>query len=190
MTEEEQRAWVQAAQNGDESGFEKIFRHYQVSLFNWARHLVGDADEAEDVVQQAFIKVFHALPKMREPGALEYWLKRIVYNASMDTLRKRKRQAESTLGDTVMRRYAATTRGPEGDLLQGEEREMVQEALKKMNPRYRALILMREFDGMSYEEIGETTGEPLTTVRVALFRARAQLRELLRQVVEEVRYEP
>ncbi len=190
MSEEEQRAWVEAARRGDESGFENIFRHYQVALFNLARHLVGDADEAEDVVQQAFIKVFHALPKMREPGALEYWLKRIVHNASMDALRKRKRQAESPLGETVMRQRPVAGRGPEGDVLLGEGRQLLQKALRKMNPRYRALILMREFDGMSYDEIGAITGQPLTTVRVALFRARAQLRELLRQVVEEVQYEP
>lgn len=190
MSEEEQRAWVEAARKGDESGFENIFRHYQVALFNLARYLLGDADEAEDVVQQAFIKVFHALPKMREPGALEYWLKRIVHNASMDALRKRRRRAESPLGDAVMRRRPVATRGPESDALLGEERQMLQKALQKMTPRYRALILMREFDGMSYDEIGAVTGEPLTTVRVALFRARAQLRELLRQAVEEGRYEP
>ncbi len=189
MSEEEQRAWVEAARRGDESGFEGIFRHYQVALFNLARQLVGDADEAEDVVQQAFIKVFHSISKMREPGALEYWLKRIVYNTSMDTLRKRKRQAETPLDDH-MRRSSVPVRGPEGEMLLGEERELVQRALRKMTPRYRALILMREFDGMSYDEIGQVTGEPLTTVRVALFRARAQLKEQLLKVAEEVSYEP
>ena len=184
MSEAEQRAWAEAAGRGDEVAFEQIFRHYQVSLFNWARHLVGDPDEAEDVVQQSFIKAFRALPKMREPGALDYWLKRIVYTTSMDHLRQRKRRAESSWDDKL-HRHNLPGRGPEAESLYQEQLEMVQVALRQLSERYRAYILLREFEGKSYDEIGEIMGDPTTTVRVVLFRARERLREILRQIAGE-----
>jgi RNA polymerase sigma-70 factor (ECF subfamily) len=184
MSEEEQRAWAEAARKGDESAFEKIFRHYQVSLYNWARHLVGDPDEAEDVVQQAFIKIYRALPGVRELGALDYWLKRIVYTTSMDHLRQRKRRAETSWDDRLGRHNVAS-RGPEADTLYQEQLDMVQVALQKLPERYRAYILLREFEGKTYDEISEILGEPTTTVRVVLFRARERLRELLRQLAGE-----
>ncbi len=184
MGEVEQRSWVEAAQRGDESGFEQIFRHYQVSLFNMARQLVGDPDEAEDVVQQSFIKAFRALSKIREPGSLEYWLRRIVYTTSMDTLRKRKRQAEMPLDDTLRQRHVRSI-GPAEEAIIQERLDLVQQALQQMSERYRIYIILREFEGLSYQEMAEVLGEPLTTVRVALFRAREQLRELLRQIAGE-----
>jgi RNA polymerase sigma-70 factor (ECF subfamily) len=184
MSEEEQRAWAEAAGKGDESAFEQIFRHYQVSLYNWARHLVGDPDEAEDVVQQAFIKAYRALPKMREPGALDYWLKRIVYTTSMDHLRGRKRRAE-TLWDDRLLRHNVPGRGPEADALYQEQLDLVQAALQQLPERYRAYILLREFEGKTYDEIGTIMGDPTTTVRVVLFRARERLREILREIAGE-----
>lgn len=188
MSEEEQRAWAQAAGQGDERAFEQIFRHYQVSLYNWARHLVKDPDEAEDVVQQAFIKAFRALSKMREPGALEYWLKRIVYTTSMDHLRKRKRRAE-TSWDDKLRHHNLPARGPESEVLYQEQLDMVEVALQQLPERYRAYILLREFEGKTYDEIGEIMGDPTTTVRVVLFRARERLREILRELAGEDNHE-
>ena len=184
MSEEEQRAWFEAARKGDESAFEQIFRHHQVSLYNWARHLVGDPDEAEDVVQQAFIKIYRALPGVRDAGALDYWLKRVVYTTSMDHLRQRKRRAETSWDDR-MRHHNLPSRGPEGETLLQEQLGIVQEALQRLPERYRAYIVLREFEGRSYDEISKITGEPTTTVRVVLFRARERLRELLRQIAGE-----
>jgi len=184
MSEEEQRAWAEAAGKGDERAFEAIFNHYQVSLFNWARHLVGDADEAEDVVQQSFIKAFRALPQMREPGALDYWLKRIVYTTSMDHLRQRKRRAETSWDDRLGH-HNLPGRGPEADALYQEQLDLVQVALQRLPERYRAYILLREFEGKSYDEISAIMGDPTTTVRVVLFRARERLREILREIAGE-----
>ena len=189
MSEEEQRAWFEAARKGDESAFEQIFRYHQVSLFNWARHLVGDPDEAEDVVQQAFIKIYRALPQVREAGALDYWLKRVVYTTSMDHLRQRKRRAETSWDDRL-RRHNIPGRGPEADALFQEQLELVQAAMQRLPERYRAYILLREFEGKSYGEIAEIMGEPTSTVRVVLFRARERLRELLRQMAGEETDEP
>jgi RNA polymerase sigma-70 factor (ECF subfamily) len=184
MSEEQQRAWVEAARQGDESAFEQIFNQYHVAFFNLARHMVGDSDEAEDVVQQTFVKAFRGLPQMREPGRLETWLKRILYTTSIDALRHRKKHGASQL-DEGLRYRSVPVRTPEGDAVVQEELGYVQQALQQMSPRYRTYILLREFDGLSYDEISEVLREPLTTVRVALFRAREQLRELLRQIAGE-----
>jgi RNA polymerase sigma-70 factor (ECF subfamily) len=184
MSEEEQRAWVEAAQQGDERAFADIFYHYQVSLFNLARHLVGDPDEAEDVVQKAFVKAFRSLSRIRRPTSLESWLRTIVYTTSIDHLRRRKRKRELPLDDRL-RQPTVPFPGPEQEALLQERIDLVQRALQEMPPRYRTYILLREFEGLSYDQMVETLGEPITTVRVALFRARKLLRELLRQMAGE-----
>jgi len=184
MSQSEQRSWVEAAQQGDESAYAQIFYHYQVSLFNLARHLVGDPDEAEDVVQQTFIKAFRQLPRMRDPDSLGFWLRRILYTTSMDLLRRRKRKAEYPLDDQLRHKHAPS-QSPEKDAIIQEQLDLVSWALQQMPERYRAYILLREFEGLSYKEIAKTLGEPLTTVRVALFRAREKMRELLQQMAGE-----
>lgn len=181
MSEEEQRAWVEAALQGDEKAFAQIFNHYHVHFFHLVCHLIGDADEAEDVVQQTFIKAFRSLPQMRDAGSLDSWLRRILYTTTMDLLRRRKRRRETPLDDKLRQRHARPL-SPERDALVQEQVQLVQEALRQMPPRYRAYIILREFEGLTYEEMAETLGEPITTVRVALFRARERLREILRQL--------
>jgi RNA polymerase sigma-70 factor (ECF subfamily) len=184
MSEEEQRAWVEAARQGDERAFAQIFNHYHVHFFHLVCHLLGDADEAEDVVQQTFIKAFRSLQHMRDPGSLDSWLRRILYTTTMDVLRSRKRRRELPLDDKWRQRQARAV-SPERDALLQEQVQRVQEALRQMPPRYRAYIILRELEGLTYEEIAETLGKPITTVRVALFRARERLREILRQLGEE-----
>lgn len=103
-TETEERAWVEAALRGDQVAFEQIFNRYKTLLFSLAQHLVGGADEAEDVVQQAFIKAFRSLSTMRDPGSLGPWLRRILYTTSLDFLRRRKRRAEYPLDDRLRHR--------------------------------------------------------------------------------------
>lgn len=181
MSEEEQRAWVEAARRGDERAFAQIFNHYHTHFFHLVCHLIGDADEAEDVVQQTFIKAFRSIRHMRDPGSLDSWLRRILYTTTMDLLRGRKRRRETSLDDKLRQRQARSF-SPERDTLIQEEVQLVQEALRRMPPRYRAYIILREFEGLTYEEMAETLGEPITTVRVALFRARERLREILRQL--------
>jgi RNA polymerase sigma-70 factor (ECF subfamily) len=184
MSEEELRAWVKAAQQGDERAFADIFYQYQVTLFNMARQLVGDPDEAEDVVQKAFVKAFRSLSRLREPTRLESWLRKIVYTTGIDHLRGRKRKREMPL-DERLRPPTEPFPGPEREALLQERIDLVQQALQEMPPRYRTYIVLREFDGLSYDQIGEVLDEPITTVRVALFRARKMLRELLRQMAGE-----
>ncbi len=184
MSEEQQRAWVEAARRGDESAFVQIFEQYNVAFFNLVRHTLGDPDDAEDVVQQTFIKAFRGLAHMREPDRLEAWLKRILYTTTIDALRHRKSHRASELDEKVGYR-SVPVRTPEGEALVQEDLGYLQEALQRMSPRYRTYILLREFEGLSYDEMGEVLGEPLTTVRVVLFRAREQLRELLRQIAGE-----
>lgn len=184
MSEEEQRAWVEAARRGDEMAMERIFSHYQASLYALARHMVRDDDEAEDVVQQTFIKAFRSLPQLREVGSLSLWLRRILWRVGIDTLRSRKRRPESLLEDHLRYRPAAG-RGPEAEFLVQSDVAALRRALRRLRERDRAYILLREFDGLSYDEMAEVLGEPLTTVKVALFRARERLRELLRQEAGE-----
>lgn len=184
MSEEEVQAWVEAARRGDAIAIERIFNHYQASLYGLARNMVGDPDEAEDIVQQTFIKAFRSLDQLRDPGSLGFWLRRILHTTSIDALRTRRRRPQSQL-DERLRYRSVRSHSPEGEALVQEQLAAVQQALQRMRPRDRAYILLREFEGLSYDEMSQVLGEPLTTVKVALFRARERLRELLRQEAGE-----
>lgn len=178
MTESEKKAWVEAARRGDEQAFEQIFRHYQVSLFNMALRLVRDPDEAEDVVQKTFIKAFRSISRLRDPGGLGGWLRRTVYTTSIDTLRKRKQLAEYPLDDRL-RQHTKQAFDPVQDALFQEQFDVIERALEQMSPYYRACIVLREFDHLSYKEVADVLGKSVSAIRIAIFRARQQLQELL-----------
>ncbi|MBN1483969.1 MAG: sigma-70 family RNA polymerase sigma factor [Chloroflexia bacterium] len=185
MTESEQQAWIQAAQEGDEYGFTQIFYHYQTRLFHMARRMVGDPAEAEDVVQQSFIKAFNNIAKVREPAQFKSWLYRIVYTTSVDSLRRRKRRDEIPLDEQIYVRRAPTTADPLHEALRQEKYDLIEEALQQMSPINRAYIILREFLNLSYKEMAQALDKTLPAVRIGLFRAREQLREYLPQTVEE-----
>ncbi len=182
MSEQEVQAWVEAARKGDQDAFARIVEQYQYSLFNAARAIMRNPEDAEDVVQEAFIKAYHNLHAIRDPGKLKLWLRQIVVRASIDTLRRQKNQRSESALDDRMRVHSVPGRTPEQDAVVQEDMHLVQEALAQMNPRYRSYIVLREIDGLSYDEIAEVLGESFSTVRVTLFRAREQLRAILRNL--------
>lgn len=181
---EEEQAWLKAALQGDESGYEKIFRHYERSLFNLARRIVKDPKTAEDVLQESFIKAFRHLSSVRKDRSLGPWLRKIVYRTSIDAVRRYKRRREAPL-DTRIDMGVPPGLNPEKEAMVQERVDMVDQALQALSPRYRTYIVLREVDGLSYKEIAQTLDVPLSTVRITLHRARKQLHELLRQMAGE-----
>jgi len=168
---------------GQSAAFGELVRKYQDRLFNTIAHLVGNAEEARDIVQDAFVQAFLKLESFQQAAAFYTWLYRIAFNAAMSHCRSRhpavsieqaRRDAGAEPADT--RDQAETV------LIRKERCQQVRDAIARMKEEYRAVIVLREIDGCCYETIAEILDLPIGTVRSRLFRGRMQLAEELKAV--------
>ena len=181
MTREEELAAVRKVQRGDASAFEELVAAYEKNVYNLALRMTGSPEDAEDMAQEAFLKAFNSIQSFRGDSKFSVWLYRIVSNVCLDFLRKRsKRQtvslsAEDEDGEEVQIDLADTAQSPEALLEKKLTRESVQRGLRQLPPDARQILLLREIQGLSYEEIGETLGLEPGTVKSRIFRARKRL---------------
>ncbi len=173
---------------GDAEAFGQLVQKYQDRLFNTIAHVLGDRVEAEDVVQDAFVQAFVKLQTFQRASAFYTWLYRIAFNLSVSRRRRRR--------PTVSIEQAAHSSGyePMGNeepaelRLERQERAgKVKAALATLSRDHRAILVLREIEGCDYERIGEVLELPPGTVRSRLHRARSQLREQLKEVLQEYR---
>ena len=150
--------------------------------------LTGNQDDASDLAQEAFIKVYRYLDQWRAQAAFSTWLYRIVTNTFLDDMRKRKRRPlvaislDATIPTEegeITREFASPEAGPEQEYLQRELQQTVQAALAELAPDYRVALTLRDIQGHTYEEIAEITEQNLGTVKSRISRARAALRQKL-----------
>lgn len=168
---------------GDSSAFEELVRAYQDRIFNLCRYVLGNDHDAEDAAQDVFIKAFRNLSGFKPDASVYTWLYRIAVNTCLD--RKRKpfflslfKSGESEDGGD----YDVPSEEPSPEkLLESKQisRE-IQRALNKISPKLRTVIVLKEFEGLSYEEIGEVLDISLGTVKSRISRAREELKELLK----------
>ena len=171
---------------GNSAAFGELICRHQDRLFNTIVHVVGCHDEARDVVQDAFVQAFVKLESFQRSSAFYTWLYRIAFNTAISRQRRRKPMAsveqarEATGGEPVGRGGA-----PEERIEQQERVGQVQRALATVCEEHRTVLVLREMEGRSYDEIAEILDLPIGTVRSRLHRARAELREELKQVLQE-----
>jgi RNA polymerase sigma-70 factor (ECF subfamily) len=172
---------------GEEALFEVLVRRYQARILSHVARMVGNRDDALDLSQEIFVKVFQALSRYNPQFKFSTWLFRIAGNAAIDHLRKRRprtvsiEQPESTagLGRVSSFEYRSGDPDPYAKLRNTERGRAITDAIARLPPEFRELITLRHFTGLSYEEIAEIKGIPLGTVKNKLFRARAVLKEWL-----------
>jgi len=166
---------VRSARAGDRAAYSILVRRHQASLHRYLVRMVGSHDEALDLTQEAFVRAWQALAQW-EPGAqFRTWLYRIAANAALDVLRRRKTVEFVPLDDTFEAADAAA--GPER-LAQGmQEVRRLEAALARLTPERREVLLLREIEGMSYEDIGRVLALTEGTVKSRLARARTALIE-------------
>ncbi|MDY0019289.1 MAG: sigma-70 family RNA polymerase sigma factor [Anaerolineae bacterium] len=162
------------AQEGDKAAFAALIRCHQESVVGMIYRLCGDMATAEDAAQEAFIRAWQALPRYKPQGAFRSWLYRIAYNAAMDMVR---RDPQSVDIESVV--LAAPERGPEVAVTRKEAGEAVREAVLALPTASRAVLILREYEGLSYQEIAAALDIPVGTVMSRLNYARSRLRELL-----------
>ncbi|HEX3999643.1 MAG TPA: sigma-70 family RNA polymerase sigma factor [Pirellulales bacterium] len=179
---------IDQALAGQSVAFGRLVTKYQDRLYNALVHVVGSAEEAKDVAQDAFVQAFLKLDSFQRSAAFYTWLYRIAFNLAISRFRKTKPtvsvdRARESSGQEIMARDP-----PPGERLEQQERaQQVQLALAALDEHHRAVLVLREIDGCSYEAIAEILDLPVGTVRSRLHRARMELRELLKGVVQEER---
>ena len=176
-TRETDQQLVQRAQRGDTRAFDLLVLKYQGRIATLVSRFVSDQTEVEDVTQEAFIKAFRALPKFRGDSAFYTWLYRIASNAAKNYLvaRGRRPSADADVDDAEYFEEGDALRDsetPESQYLGQELAGVLRSALEALPEELRMALTLREFDGLSYEEIAEVMACPVGTVRSRIFRAR------------------
>jgi len=169
---------VARVQKGDTRAFDLLVLKYQHKIFGLVSRYVRDADEVQDVAQEAFIKAYKALPNFRGESAFYTWLYRIAINTAKNYLVSRSRRPPGTdveIEDAEYHDNGGTLRDietPENVLFGAELKAVVERAISDLPEDLRTAIALREFDGLSYEDIADIMDCPVGTVRSRIFRAR------------------
>nr|MBA3364311.1 sigma-70 family RNA polymerase sigma factor [Actinomycetota bacterium] len=165
---------------GELGAFEQLVERHRDVVYRLAARVVGPED-AEDVAQDAFLRAFHRLPQFRRESAFRSWLLRITHNTALNALvRRRVLPVEDVEERAAVSQGARPHRTPAEELEVGERRERLAAKLRLLQPSHRAVLVLRDLEGFSYEEIAEVTEAPLGSVKGRLHRARRELIELLR----------
>lgn len=167
---------------GEQRFYEPLVRAYQPVAQRIALGMLGDADAAHDAVQQAFIKAYDALDRFDLDRRFRPWFFQILRNVCRDELRRRKAGFQVQRIDTVLAQRLPGDADPERDHRREEARALLWEALGHISVDHREVLVLKELQGLSYEEIAEATGIPEGTVASRLFHARRTLKEALEKM--------
>lgn len=185
-TSEDDEVLVARILDGDEDLFGSLVRRYQTRVHAHVTRMIGHREDALDLTQEIFLKVFQALPRFNPEYKFSTWLFRIAGNAAIDHLRKRRPKVvpldppeTDSAGRVSSAEYSSSDLDPYGLLRNVERGRAIAEAIAELPLEFRELIALRHFVGLSYEEIAEIKSMPLGTVKNKLFRARAVLKDRL-----------
>lgn len=178
MAEDTDKELVRRVQKGDQAAFDLLFVRYQAKIINVISRYVSDKDETLDVAQEAFIKAYRALPRFRGDSQFYTWLYRIAINTAKNHLVAKGRRppgVDVDVDETEYRDDASALREgetPEAALARDELEETIHEALRDLPDDLKSALTLREFDGLSYDQIAQIMECPVGTVRSRIFRAR------------------
>jgi len=184
MTEE--MVLVNAAKAGDVGAFEELVRRYDRNVFRIAQHITQNREDAEDVVQDAFLKAYENLPQFQGQSKFYTWLVRIAVNEALMKLRRRRPERMVSLDeevrteeDSMPREIADWSPNPEQQYNQAELKDILGKTIQGLPPGFRTVFVLRDVEGLSTEETAEALNLSIPAVKSRLLRARLQLRERL-----------
>jgi RNA polymerase sigma-70 factor, ECF subfamily len=182
----DERRLIAESLKGRTEAFGELVLRYQDRLYHAALRIADTPDDAYDVVQDAFLNAYQSLASFKGDAEFFTWLYRIAFNAAISQKRKRKTTASLDAGRNgkPIAEPVDDSHGivPGETMEQGEEEAKLHAAIRKLSTEHRAVLVMKDIDGLKYEEIAEATGVPIGTVRSRLHRARLDLRSLLEAV--------
>jgi RNA polymerase sigma-70 factor (ECF subfamily) len=186
---------VKRCQDGDSEAFDELVTRYRTRVFGMIYNMVHNEQDAWDLAQDSFVKAWKSIKRFRGQSSFYTWIYRIVMNVTIDWLRKKQVKAGGAEFDdsiqlkevdpaskTVPKQEAL----PSENIKQREIRTEIDKAIAQLSPEHRAVILMKEIDGMQYHEIAEALGCSIGTVMSRLFYARKKLQNLLRDCYENI----
>src|ERR1700689_167917 len=184
---EEEAELVRLAQSGEEAAFEELIRRHQQRVFGLVHGILRRREDVEDVVQQVFLKVFVSLKRFDLRAAFSTWLYKITVNECWDYLRKKKVRPlvyETDLSEEQVSRLdgvVSAERPPESPARRAETKDLLDQLLEELPERDRELLVLKEVEGFSVQELAEILDLNVNTVKVRLFRARARLMDVYRR---------
>ena len=185
---------VKRCQRGDDGAFDELVTKYRTRVFAMIYHLVHNEQDAWDLAQDGFLKAWKSMDRFRFQSSFYTWLYRIMTNVAIDSLRKKQIQGGQEFDDSIALQDVEPTNdlAPRPDPLplvkmeRQEVRQRIDAAINKLSPEHRAVILLKEMEGLQYHEIADTVGCSLGTVMSRLFYARRKLQTLLKDVYENL----
>lgn len=183
---------IHAFRQGDEAAFGELVRRYQRAISNVIYLTLGDRQEVEDLTQEVFIRAYRSLARFDENATIYSWLYRIAVNLCIDEIRRRKIRKTLSLdlmSESALERERKSKEShfsSTAELFKAEKRDVILKALEKLSPAYRAALVLREYENMAYEDIAESLGVTVQAVKSRIFRARQEMRELLKDYFEEM----
>jgi len=183
-------ALVGAVLKGDRERYGDLVDRYQGRLVNYLFRLLRNADDAHDLAQEVFVKVYQVLDRFDPSYKFSTWLFRVAQNAAIDQIRRRRLKLvslrqEGGEGESRDWDLPSAEKGPYGELRNRERGDAIQEAIEALPWEYRELILLRHYGDLPYEEIAQLKSMPLGTVKNKLFRGRQMLKERLQDFLSD-----
>ena len=186
MTREQEREIIEKVVAGDTEAFEALVLEHQNKVYSLALRMVGNEEDARDMAQEAFIRAFNSLAGFRGDSKFSVWIYRLTSNICIDFLRSRAKKRTVSMtwsdeegGEAGELEIPDETWSPAERLERSETRESVRRGLDSLSPQYREILLLREINGLSYDEISEALGIEPGTVKSRIFRARKKLCDFL-----------
>lgn len=177
---------VNQARGGDNRAFSELVKRYEAKIFRLAQHITQNREDAEDVLQETFLKAYEHLDQFQGNSKFYTWIVRIAVNQALMKLRRRKADKSVSLDqdidtgeDTITREIAAWDEDPEQRFSREELGEILDSSVQSLAPAYRSVFLLRDVDDLSTEETADALGISVPAVKSRLLRARLQLREKL-----------
>ena len=183
-------AIVQRVQNGEVSAFNQLVQKYRQPLFSTIYNMTGNREDATDIAQEVFIKAFQSIKRFRGQASFYTWLYRIAVNSSITFIKRAKKQRfinyetidETLVSSDILEYFTAKTKTEKGALLK-ELQEKLNEALQKLSPKHRIVVILHEVEGMSHKEIADITKTSEGTVRSRLHYAKKMLQAFLQEYI-------
>ena len=182
VSREEESILIDEALAGDEKAYWKIVNIYKDRLFRVSYCILHNADEAEDIVQDVFVKMYKNLNKFRRQSSIYTWLYRITVNLSCNRIRSKKTRPQSSLNEIVddkkyVKIMTDPKRTPEQKLMRSQTQDAIIEAIKTLSPKLQEVIIMRYYNEMDYKEIADMLNVNMGTIKSRLFAAREILKK-------------
>lgn len=181
---------VSGAKAGNYAAFEELVNRYEKKIYRLGMNITGSPEDAEDVLQDTFLKAFEHLPEFREDSRFYTWIVRIAVNEALMKLRKRRsskevpfEETEDQEGEVLVRDYADWRPNPEQTLAREEMEQVLRNAIQALPPGFRTVFYLRDVEGLDTHETAQLLNVSTGAVKARLFRARLRLREELSKVL-------